>query len=42
MEAKQHASGSPTDHGISQKRKSKYAQKQMKMKTRQAKTYKIQ
>ena len=39
MEAEQHASEKPTNHRRNKKKKSKYAQKLMKMKTQQPKTY---
>ena len=38
MEAEQHAAESPTNHRRNQRKKSKYAQKRMKMKTQQPKT----
>ena len=38
MEAEQHAAEYPTNHRRKQKKKSKYVQKQMKMKTQQPKT----
>ena len=39
MEAEQHAAEQPTNHSRNQKKKSKFAQKLMKMKTQQPKTY---
>ena len=41
MNVNQHASEQPTDHRRDKKTKSKYAQKQLKIKTQQPKTYGI-
>ena len=39
MEAEQHATEKPTNNRTKKKKKSKYASKQMKIKTQQPKTY---